>query len=168
MTKWIALSSAWLACLGMGSPATGQGQPYQMMIGGAAMSCLSWRGEPVRVLNNPSISTLGRAYFASDGKAVIEFNPGALENFSPNVQQWWFAHECAHHELPPQLNSEKRADCIASKRVRHMPGGAAAIRAGAFQREFQALRSSEMGHLAGPERARLVMKCAGIAPTANT
>ena len=166
MTKWIALSSAWLFCLGTASPAIAKVEPYQVMIGGAAMSCLNWRGEPVRVLSNPSISTLGRAYSTSNGKAVIELNPFAMESFSPNVQQWWFAHECAHHELPPQLNSEKRADCMAAKRVKHMPGGAEAIRAGAFQREFKSLHSSAMGHLSGPERARLVMKCAGVAATA--
>ena len=134
---------------------------YQVAVGGTSMSCLSSAGQPVRVRANPTLETFGRAFTDPNGKPVIELNLAAVSTFSPKLQQWWFAHECAHHQLPPQLNSEKRADCIAIKRVRNESGRLSAEDAAAFKSQLGGLAASSEGHLAGPERAAHVLKCAG-------
>lgn len=140
---------------------TGKGE-YQVAVGGASMSCLSSMGLPVRVKANPALETLGRAYTDANGKPVIELNFAAVSTYSPKLQQWWFAHECAHHQLPPQLNSEKRADCMAIKRIRHEGGRLSLEDAAAFKSQLSGLAASSEGHLAGPQRAAHVLKCAGV------
>jgi len=163
MPKLIGMFSAITLCLGMSSPAAAGSNHYEFNVAGSSMSCLSWQGQPVKIVNNPRVSTLGRSYSKSDGSAVIEINPGALNAFSGKVQRWWLAHECAHHELPPQLNSEKKADCMAVKRVKREEG-LTVQDAELFMRELHSLGGSHHGHLPGPERARHVLKCAGFAP----
>lgn len=152
-----------LAFAASSTPVVGAPQEYSANIAGQTMSCRSWSGQPVKIVRNLSLQNLGQAYSTPDGKPVMELNVAAFSAFSPKVQQWWFSHECAHHQLPPQLNSEKRADCMAIKQVTRRTGGLSDAEAHAFREELRHLPSSSAGHLAGPERAKLVLKCAGTA-----
>lgn len=162
MPRWKALSFTLIFCLGIGSPATGSPATYQSRISGDSMSCLSWRGRPVQIISNYRLGTIGRASLDQNGEPIIEMNFGALGAFSPLMQKWWFAHECAHHQMPPQLNSEKRADCMAAKRLKKVAGMSVADVASSIERELSPLAASDHGHLAGPDRAKLVLKCAGL------
>ena len=155
-----AFSCLILASLAFSTPATA-GSGYKLRVAGTTLSCTSWQGQPVRVIANASLGTLGRASFNPEGAPIIEVHPGALQSYSRFVQLWWFAHECAHHQLPPRLNSEGRADCLAAKAVRPMAQGTLA-EARLIQRELGSLARSELGHLRGDERARLVLRCAGL------
>ena len=155
------LSCLILASFAFSTPAAA-GSGYKLKVAGKVLSCTSWQGQPVRVIANASLGTLGRASFNHQGAPIIEVHPGALQSYSRFVQLWWFAHECAHHQLPPRLNSESRADCLAAKTVRPLAYGTFA-EAWLIQRELGSLARSELGHLRGQERARLVLRCAGLA-----
>lgn len=154
------LSFALILCLGLGSPAAAIPASFEQTVAGTSMSCVSWSGKPVEIRSNFHLQTLGRAYSDREGTPVIELNFAVLNTFSSVVQKWWFEHECAHHQLPPRLNSEKRADCIAGRRLKKLVGSGVNAVISSFRREFLLLPGSHYGHLAGPERAELVLKCA--------
>jgi hypothetical protein len=159
-----AFSCLVLASLAFATPAAA-GNGYKLQVAGTVLSCTSWQGQPVRVITNASLDTLGRASFNNQGAPIIELHPGALQSYSRFVQLWWFAHECAHHQLPPRLNSENRADCLAARTVRPIALGTLE-EARLIRQELGTLVGSELGHLRGEERARLVLKCAGLSTVA--
>jgi len=142
------------------SPAPAQTSQYVLSVGGSQLQCQSWRGERVPIRFNHSLPQVGRAYRSSDGRPVIEINPGILNQFSSPVARWWFAHECAHHELPPVANSEKQADCRAARKLRSA-GLLQSADLDHFHRELRFVPASAMGHLPGPDRAEHVRKCFG-------
>lgn len=163
MAKCTTVMAALSILIGIGSPsAVAAPSPFTIDVVGSDVSCTSWRGEPVEILYDRDAVTLGKAYVANDGRPVISINPGALSAYDPMVQQWWVAHECAHHQLPPSINSEARADCVAARKLRQMLRANPRYAANALATELQSLPGSDNGHLPGPQRAKLVLKCAGL------
>ncbi|MBA3678074.1 MAG: hypothetical protein H0W74_11850 [Sphingosinicella sp.] len=163
MSKRQLISIAMIACIALGTPAgaVSSSTKYKMNVAGSAMTCTSATGKPVQLVSNASMATLGRASLDRNGDPVIEIHPGALAAYSPFIQQWWFAHECAHHQLSARQNSESRADCYAAKSIRKLASGTVQ-EARAITRELGSLSASNLGHLPGNERANLVLKCAGL------
>lgn len=152
--------------LALSASASATPRDFAMSIGGASKSCTSWRGEPVKIRSDYGVGTLGVAFREADGSPVIVINSAALASFSPQVQAWWFAHECAHHQLPPQLNTENRADCRAARSIKQELRRHGTASAATFERELHALPASASGHSAGPDRVRTIIRCAGLAQRA--
>ena len=168
MVKRTLLFLASIGLIGSPVPGTTASNQYTAVIGGKAMSCRSWTGQPVRIVSDTGLQTLGQAFSTADGRPIVAMNMAAVGAFSPKVQQWWFSHECAHHELPPQLNSERRADCIGMKRLTKKTGALNERDVQAFREELRFLPGSAQGHLPGAARANLVLKCAGASAGAAT
>jgi len=84
------------------------------------MYCQSYFGEPVAVYLNRRLQDVGMATRQMYGVPAIVINPNVTRQYSDLVTQWWFAHECAHHALPPHLNSEPNADCFAVRELRRV------------------------------------------------
>lgn len=154
-----------VSLLGFSAPAVGNPNEFNFSIGGVSKTCTSYRGEPVKIKSNTGLQSLGRAFRAADGSPVIELHPGAMNAYSPQVQAWWFAHECAHLQLSPTGNSENRADCVAAKSMKQELRLNGAQSAAIFQKELHGLSASAMGHSAGSDRANTVIKCAGLVRT---
>jgi hypothetical protein len=49
---------------------------------------------------------------------VIALNPLALSNNPAKVAYWIVQHECGQHELPQAQNSEVKADCMVSRKMK--------------------------------------------------
>ena len=86
------------------STAQVQGPVYEVNVRGVHINCTSHFGEPVAIFLNYQLNSVGIATRQYNGAPVIVLNPNVTNQFSNLVTQWWFAHECAHHALPPQLN----------------------------------------------------------------
>jgi hypothetical protein len=136
------------------------GPMYQVNVRGLPMNCTSYFGEPVAIFLNGQLDNVGIATILYNGAPAIVINPNVTNSFSNVVAQWWFAHECAHHALPPNLNNESNADCFAIKQlvqfgIINMPQ-----QLNAFKQELATLPGSPMGHLPGPVRANHIVQCA--------
>ena len=108
-TFMIALPSA---------PAMAQGDRYwQVRIAGQVMHCTSWDGMRAVIQYSRRLNDVGHASRLANGQPLVQINPGVVAWVSPVVGQWWFAHECAHHALPPRQNSEEAADCFATRQM---------------------------------------------------
>ncbi len=141
-------------------PGHAAAQAYQINVGGLPMSCSSFAGEPVMIIVNPNLQNVGVAHRNYYGAPAIELNPYVMSSFSPLVQQWWFGHECAHHGLPPQMNTETNADCFSVRQLRQYGILNNPQQLMAFQYELSMLPGSPMGHLPGPMRAQNIINCA--------
>jgi len=166
MAKGKTLSLALVWCLAMTTPSVANSSTFTVRVADTSVSCLNRSGKPVRIVANHNLGTLGRAFNDANGTPTIEMNFGMLNTFSPVLQKWWFAHECAHHQLPPQLNSERRADCLAARQLPKLAGANIPLAAASIGQELSNLPGSTSGHLPGPDRAKLVLKCAGISAAA--
>ncbi len=124
------------------------------------MNCTSHFGEPVAIYLNYQLNNVGVAGRQLNGAPAIVINPNVTNQFSDLVTQWWFAHECAHHALHPQLNNESNADCSAVKQLVQFGIIYNSQQLNAFYNEISSLPGSPMGHLPGPIRAQNIVQCA--------
>lgn len=136
-----------------------QGPMYQINVRGLPMNCTAYSGQPVAIFLNSQLNNIGMANY-HNGAPVIMLNPRVANQYSNMVAQWWFAHECAHHALPPQLNNETSADCYAVQQLVQKGVIRRREQLIAFSRELWALPGSPMGHLPGPYRAQNIINCA--------
>ncbi len=137
-----------------------QGPMYQVNVRGLPMSCTSHFGEPVAIFFNYQLNNVGIATRPFNGAPAIILNPNVTNQYSDTVTQWWFAHECAHHALAPQWNSETNADCFAIKQLVQFGIINNPQQFNAFYQELASLPGSPMGHLPGPVRAQNIEHCA--------
>ncbi|QPQ54013.1 hypothetical protein IC614_06425 [Allosphingosinicella flava] len=155
-------SIAAAACLAAAStPASAQVEHrWAVAIGGINMHCNAWDGAAVLIEIDPSINDVGLASRLFNGQPLIELNPNVLAQFSPRVQQWWFAHECAHHALHPSQNSETAADCFGIRRMAAFGILRHPSELQAFAWDLRNLPGTPTGHLPGPVRAQNIALCA--------
>lgn len=137
-----------------------QGPMYQVNVRGVSMHCTSHFGEPVAIYLNDQLNNIGVATRQYNGVPIIVINPNVTNQFSNLVTQWWFAHECAHHALHPQWNSESNADCFAVKQLVKFGIINHPQQLNAFYYELSSLPGSPMGHLPGSIRAQNIAQCA--------
>jgi hypothetical protein len=126
------------------------------------VTCHDFRGLPVTVIPNHTLSDVGAATLGPQGQPVMMLNPMVISSLPPIMQLFWYAHECAHHALGHIANrnifNEAAADCWA-------------VRTGKSQgwfppQAFQQLiimlgqsRGSPWGHLPGPQRIQSMLIC---------
>ncbi|MFY0565358.1 hypothetical protein ACN28E_16165 [Archangium lansingense] len=85
--------------------------PYNPLIAGVPMTCMSSQGVPVAFVPNTSLADVGLWFSGWPGvPAHVEYNPGLLARLPPAVQLFWFGHVCAHDVLGAGSNEES-ADC---------------------------------------------------------
>jgi hypothetical protein len=137
-----------------------EGPFYQVNVRGVNMYCRSYYGEPVAVYMNRQLQDVGMATRMVNGSPILIINPDVTDGYSDLVTQWWFAHECAHHALPPALNSEVNADCFAVRELRRIGLLYNPAQLNAFAYELANLPGTRMGHLPGPLRAQNIAQCA--------
>jgi len=82
------------------------------------LPCRSYQGYPVRYIADPQLNNVGVATTDGYGNPVIIMNPNVVNSFPPLARQFWFAHECAHHAMAPNMNNETNADCFAVRNLR--------------------------------------------------
>ena len=82
------------------------------------MTCRSWQGMEVPYLGDASLETIGGATRNARGRDVILLNPDILSQLQPMARDFFLAHECGHHALIPDYNTEAEADCYAIRRMR--------------------------------------------------
>lgn len=140
--------------------ASAQATPYSITVRGIPMSCTAWSGSPVAIILDTSLSDVGLATTTRSGAPLIVINPNVTNRYSDIVTQWWFAHECAHHALPPSANSETNADCFGVRQLVAAGILNTPAELQAFQYELSSLPASPHGHLPGPLRARNIVQCA--------
>lgn len=124
------------------------------------MNCTSFFGEPVAVFLDYQLDNVGVAHRQFDGTPAIVINPNVTNRYSDLVTQWWFAHECAHHALPPVANNESNADCFGIRELRRIGLLFHPSQLHAFVQELYDLSGSPMGHLPGPIRSQNIAACA--------
>lgn len=101
------LSLALILCLG--TAAAVDAQP---------LTCRSWQGMEVPYLGDATLETVGGATMNARGRAVILLNPEILSTFPEPARDFFLAHECGHHALIPDYNTEAEADCFAMRLLR--------------------------------------------------
>jgi hypothetical protein len=149
------------ASLNFPAPAASPASQYRFAVGSSAVSCLSRDGRRVRFVSNPAMADFGSAYTDSTGAPTIAINTRLLRNQPERLANWVVQHECSHHWLPAALNTEAQADCLAMRRTVSQTGRLSATDLVAFRRTI-GRSSARGGHLAGPARYRLLLRCAGV------
>lgn len=135
-------------------------QSWVANVRGLPMTCTAFDGTRVLIVRNPYLNNVGVAHRFRSGQPTIELNPNVTLQFSATVAQWWFSHECAHHGLPPGMNSEMNADCFAIRQMRNYGIITSYAQLQAFAVELRNLPGSPTGHLPGPLRAQHIANCA--------
>ena len=133
----------------------------EISIGGGSLSCTARDGRLVRFVHNPSSSEWARAYRGAGGTAFVEIGAPVLLPEDEKVAMWAIAHECGHHWLPSRLNTERRVDCLAARRVARLLGPFTREDAFAFAAALSTSKRSAAGHLPGADRVHLVLRCGG-------
>lgn len=137
-----------------------QGPMYQVNVRGLPMNCTSFSRQPVKIFLDDQLNDIGRATGDQYGSPIIVINPNIAGQFSNTVMQWWFAHECAHHALPPQWNTETNADCFGIKQLVQYGIIRQQEQLWAFHRELSSLQGTSNGHLPGILRVQNIVNCA--------
>ena len=140
-------------------PASAQAGAYTANVRGLPMHCTSYYGEPVLIVSNPQLNNVGVAHRIINGQPVIQLNPNVTQQYSALVAQWWFLHECAHHALPPQMNSETNADCFSIRQLRDLGLLVHPAQMQEFWFQLRNLPGSSSGHLPGPMRVENMRRC---------
>lgn len=160
MRKTLAAISAFLSWAVLAMPAAAQGQ-WAVPIYGLPMNCTAFNGQPVLLFQDPNLENIGIANRMPNGQPYIVLNPVWISQHSPLVARWWFAHECAHHALPPHANSEVNADCFGVRQMRNYGLITNRDELRAFVFELRNLPGNMVtGHLPGPPRAANIINCA--------
>jgi len=122
--------------------------------------CLSNQNYPVPYIIDYNLNNVGIATTDNYGNPIIVMNPNILNQFPSLAKEFWFAHECAHHALPPWENSEINADCYA---VRNMLYNGLLQNPAAVNQFFNSIAqlpgSVWTGHLPGPARVQAMHVC---------
>lgn len=136
-------------------PAVAQWNPFNPVIAGIPLYCMSSQGQPVAFVPNTMLPDVGRALPGLP--PTIELNPSVLAQLTPKMQLFWYGHECAHHVLGP-ANSEINADCWSIKTMRNQ-GLLAPNELPQLMAQIAGTPGSMWGHLPGPQRAQLLAQC---------
>ncbi len=129
--------------------------------------CVSYDNKTVSYFEDASLNNIGVATHDGFGNPIIVVNPivmGTLKHEA--TRQFWYAHECAHHHLPPWKNTEPNADCFAIQTVVEMK----IIEHPQEMEELLSQLASLAGshtHLPGPLRAGHVKKCSSFTSHAD-
>ena len=124
------------------------------------LPCTSFNGIQVPYIANPNLNNVGVAHKMYNGQPIIQINPNVVAPLPEYVRQFWYAHECAHHALPPSLNSEISADCYAIKAIRNIGVITHPQQIGVLLNYISQLPGSiQTGHLPGPARAKNLYAC---------
>ena len=129
------------------------------VVGGLPMSCTSYDGQQVTIISNHFLNDVGYASIAQNGQRIIQLNPKAISHWPPIVRQFWFSHECAHHMLYPNSNSEKNADCVAIKALFNLGELNNNQQIQQLSQKIISLPGTNKGHLPGPDRLRHMLTC---------
>lgn len=132
---------------------------------GAWVTCQSNRGEPVVFVANYYLPDVGVAKRGPYGP-FVEYNPQIFLPLAPEVQMFWFGHECGHHALGHtdpygngllNANRENEADCYAGRFLaRHgVPRASMPL----VWQSLMGLWPSYAGHAPGPQRAAQTLSC---------
>ena len=154
MTKRL-LPKVWsfLVFLVVSVPAAGD---YQIVIAGVPVHCGNYMGQPVNFLFDPTLPDVGRAILVPMApEPTIILNPQVLSQFSPEMQLFWYGHECAHHVVGA---NEMAADCFSIQVLRNM-GVFNAATIPVLQSQILGASGSMWGHLPGPVRANHFANC---------
>ena len=81
-------------------------------------ACRSWQGMEVPYQGDATLADLGGATQDKRGRPLIEINPDLLSTYPPLAREFLLAHECGHHALTPNYNTEAEADCHAMRKLR--------------------------------------------------
>lgn len=147
---------AWtIVVTGLMPTAAALANPYNPTIGGLPVYCTAFDGRPVATVTDVSLPDVGRAI--PGPTPIIVLNPAVLNQMTPRMQLFWYAHECAHHRLGP-ANSEINADCWAIKLMRAQ-GLLRREDLPELQAQIARTPGSVWGHLPGPQRAQLFAGC---------
>ena len=137
-----------------------QGPEYVIDVSGLPMSCKTNSGKQVAIYYDYSLNNIGIATADSYGAPINVMNPNVVNNYSPIVKQWWFAHECAHHALGP-WNNESNADCFGAKQLVRFGILNNRAQLQLFVYELANLPGSLItGHMPGTDRAKKIASCA--------
>ena len=124
------------------------------------LACQSFDNFQVPYIKNFQLNNVGMAGRDNMGNPYIVINPNILNQFSPLTKQFWFAHECGHHALYPQQNSEPNADCFAVKSLRSIGMMTSQQDINVMLGQISQLPGSyQTGHLPGPARAQNMYWC---------
>ena len=127
---------------------------YRPYVGGRPMQCTASNGQPVAVVSDHLLNDVGAAR-NFNGQMVIFMNPHVLLNLPNENQLFWYAHECAHVNIPTA--NEDLADCAAVKLGRRQgwltPGGMQSLCA-YFQGNL-----GDWTHSPGPIRCQKMVAC---------
>lgn len=121
--------------------------------------CISFFGENVPIFEDYNLNNVGMATRDGFGRPYIVVNPIVLQQFPYLAQRFWYYHECAHHALPPQLNSERNADCYAVRNMRDLGELSNKFEVEQMLKSIAMLPGSRWGHLPGPARAQNILNC---------
>jgi hypothetical protein len=160
VVRHLVLLLAAAMCIGAAPP--GRVGSSELSIGTRSLSCIARDGRQVQFILNPASSEWARAYIGSGGTPLIEVGVPVLMREGEKVAMWAIAHECGHHWLPSRLNTERRADCLAARRVVALLGPFTQEDASAFAAALSRSNGSAAGHLPGLERLNLVLRCGGM------
>ncbi len=125
-------------------------------VGGIPMTCRNALGGDVILVVNNSLNDIGRSY---PEHRVIQMNSLIAARLPNSVLQFWYAHECGHHALPPPLNGdESRVDCWAVRMLRDLGLLPTIAHINLLISSIYGL-SGDYLHLFGPQRAALIASC---------
>lgn len=134
----------------------------QHMIAGYPVFCNDFRGLPVQLIVDPTLNDVGRATLDAYGRPIMLLNPTVLQRLSPELQLFWYGHECAHHVLGhavrPHLGNESEADCWAVRTGRAQGWFPPQAFHGLTQMLYANPGTGE-GHLPGPQRIQNMIAC---------
>jgi hypothetical protein len=159
MVRHLVLLLAATMCTGASPP--GRIGSNEISVGTRSLSCTARDGRRVRFVSNPASSEWARAYLGSGGTAFVEVGAPVLLREGEKVAMWAIAHECGHHWLPSRLNTERRVDCLAARRVATLLGRFTREDASAFASALSTSKESAAGHLRGADRVHIVLRCGG-------
>ncbi len=163
----IAPATAALLIILTASPVAAQGVPSEAVpvqhfaVAEAPFECRDFRGQRVVVQQTPGLGDVARARII--GRIpYIQMDPERLVTLPPTLQMFFFGHECGHHVLAhnfyPTPNVEVDADCWSIMNGRDR-GLFTRADVEAFKPYIAHSKGSPAGHLPGPERAALLLKC---------
>lgn len=140
-----------------------QSSAFNPTIAGIPVYCTSYQGQPVAFIANRGLNDVGRA--RPGLPPTIELNPDVLVGLTAKMQMFWYGHECAHHVLPPQANTESNADCWSIQQMKRQ-GLLSEGEVPELMAQIAKTPGSMWGHLPGPSRAQLFAQCFRSAPSA--
>ena len=134
-----------------------QGPFSSYTVSGVPINCALPGGTQVPIYIDHSLQNIGLGGNGPNGPRII-LNPSVMDQFSPLVQAWWLAHECAHTYLPAG-HTEAAADCVAAQNIRLLGILQHSHQLNAFTAQISGLPASPT-HLPGPARVQIIAQCA--------